>query len=386
MFINENYMNLLIINTLPIPSGQASVNRLLSLAKGLVLEKVTVTILSTAKGSDSEFHSISGVKYCNLQYHNNKIIALCFSLCSLIKYIYKKREEIDVIWLVSNSLLIIYPLWLICKLCKIPYIQEKSEFPFVLMKKGLFARLWAYFYVHTTYKLFDGMIIMTQPLMNYFSSLVKKKCKLIKVPMTVDMERFENGRGNNQFGEYAAYCGYMGGNKDGVENLLEAFTYVEKEYPYFNLVLVGNASSTLEFDSLKEKATEYGLKNVIFTGKVDREVIPSILCNAKILCLARPSSLQSLGGFPTKLGEYLSTANPVIVTAVGEIPNYLDLTNSYLVEPDNNKLFGETIIKVLDEYTLAKQVALKGKLVAKQNFDCKLQARRLVNYFNSIIN
>ena len=42
-----------------------------------------------------------------------------------------------------------------------------------------------------------------------------------------------------------------------------------------------------------------------------------------MLVLARPDNIQAKGGFPTKLGEYLATGNPVVVTKVGEIPNYL---------------------------------------------------------------
>ena len=378
-------MNILMVNTLPIPSGQASVNRLLSLAKGMVEQNVNVTILSTGKGIDNKFHNMDGVKYCNLQRNGNKIVSLLKSLFILVLYIRKNKSTIDAIWLVSNSLFIIYPLWFVCKAFKIPYIQEKSEFPFVLMRKGIIANAWAFIYTYTTYKLFDGMIVMTQPLMDYFRPLVRARCKLVKIPMTVDISRFDSVPSNNQYGDYAAYCGYMGGNKDGVENLLEAFTFVEKKYPKFKLILAGSASSNEEFEKLKNKAKDLGLKNVIFAGRVNRNEIPTLLCNAKVLCLARPYSLQSSGGFPTKLGEYLCTGNPVVVTAVGDIPNYLNRSNSFIVEPDDNKAFGKEIIKILDNYEYAKSVAAKGKITAKENFDGRIQALRLVEFFNKTI-
>ena len=59
--------------------------------------------------------------------------------------------------------------------------------------------------------------------------------------------------------------------------------------------------------------------------------MPKYLCNAKLLALARPDSIQAQGGFPTKLGEYLATGRPVVVTKVGEIPDYLeDGVNAFL--------------------------------------------------------
>lgn len=373
-------MNILIVNTLPVPSGQASVNRILSLSKGLVELNDNVTILSTGKGVDNLFHSINGIKYCNLQ-RTNGFIGLLNSLREVISYVKKNHDVIDVLWLVTNSVLLIYPIWLLCRVYKIKYIQEKSEFPFVLMQKGVFNKIWSWFYVHTIYKLCDGMIIMTQPLIDYFSNLVRKDCQIIKIPMTVDMSRFDDTETRNEFGDYAAYCGDMSGNKDGVENLIESFSYVEKKHPDFKLVLIGGAKSELEFEHIKSKVGDLKLKNVIFTGRVSREDVPRILKNAKVLCLARPSSLQSFGGFPTKLGEYLSTSNPVVVTAVGEIPNYLNDTNSFLVEPDNNELFGEAINQVLADYAHAQKIGKEGYMIASNNFNYKSQSCRLHDFF-----
>ena len=64
--------------------------------------------------------------------------------------------------------------------------------------------------------------------------------------------------------------------------------------------------------------------SIVFTGIVSAADIPQILKNAAVLALDRPDSLQAQCGFPTKLGEYLLTENPVIVTKVGDIPLFLE--------------------------------------------------------------
>ena len=376
-------MRIIIVNTLPVPSGQASVNRILSLGKGLVETGDEMTILSTAKGYDTLCHELNGIKYRNLK---GGRVGLLGSLWVLLKYVRTNRKNIDFLWLVSNSPLLILPLWFVCKISGVCYIQEKSEFPFVLMKKGAIAKVWAKVYVNTIYKLFDGMIIMTQPLLDYFKPLVKKNCQLIKVPMTVDLTRFEDVPQSDKYGEYAAYCGNMSGNKDGVENLIEAFSYVEKRFPDFKLVMVGGANTEEEFEKIKQKVADLGLKNVVFTGRVTRDEIPSILKNAKMLCLARPSSLQSQGGFPTKLGEYLATGNPVVVTAVGEIPSYLNDGNSFIVEPDNNERFGARMIEVLSDYENACLKGQKGREVALENFNYSVQAKIIHDWLDDYKN
>lgn len=370
-------MKLLLVNTLPVPSGQASVNRILSLGKGLVENGDQVTILSSAHSDDTVFHEINGIKCANVASRRNSIVGLVEALFKILKYVRYNKADIDALWVVSNSPLLIWPLWLSCRFNNVKYIMEKSEFPFVLMKSGLIAKLWGKIYVNTIYKLFDGMIIMTQPLLEFFKGLVRKDCQLIKLPMTVDMTRFDNVSSENKYGEYAAYCGNMSGNKDGVLNLIESFSYVEPKHPDFKLLMIGGTNEPTEFEKIKNRVKELGLKNVVFTGRVTRDEIPALLTNAKVLCLARPSSLQSTGGFPTKLGEYLTTGHPVVVTAVGEIPGYLNESNSFIVEPDNNEKFGNRINEILSDYDHASAIGLEGRKVALANFNYKVQADRL---------
>lgn len=370
-------MKIAIVNTLPIPSGEASVNRILSYTKGLVRLGNKVDILSSGKSTPPN-GIIDGVSY-----H-------CFGHLGYLKALYSILKSIrinnyDVVILVSNSLLLIYPLAIMCKLLKINLLQEKSEFPFVLLKKGILNKLFAQLYVNTTYKLFDGMIIMTRPLMDYFRTKVRRSCQIFEMPMTVDTERFSMEKKESKFGEYIAYCGDMAGNKDGVMNLIKAFNIASHTIPNVKLLLIGGSSSKEDFDKIIEYANSINKDRVIFYGRADRNEIPQLLINAKILALARPSSLQSNGGFPTKLGEYLSTGNPVIVTNVGDIPNYLNEKNAFTIEPDDNNAFANAIISVCSDYDYAVKIGAKGKLLAITVFSAEVQAKRLNIFLSNLI-
>lgn len=366
-----------IINTLPIPSGNASVNRFLSYSKGLVELGHQVTILSSAQNDIAEIE-LDGVKCYNLgtKYKFSLLIALLRILKNILS------SEYDFIILVSNSLLLIYPIALISKITGIKLLQEKSEFPFVLMKNGMISKIKAAIYVNTTYRLFDGLIVMTKPLMKYFQYKVSSKCKMIEIPMTVDFSRFQIKKEKTNFGEYIAYCGNMSGNKDGIYNLIDSFYYIEKARYSIKLLMIGGTNKEEEFDAIKKYVKELDLKNVIFYGKASREEIPSLLVNAKILALARPSGLQSSGGFPTKLGEYLSTGNPIVVTSVGDIPLYLNTVNSYILRADDNEAFAGQIKSILDNYEEAMKKSVLGKKLAKTIFNSVVQAKRLSDYLN----
>lgn len=384
----EKNLNLVVITTMEFPSGTASVNRIITYSKGLVELGVNITVYSTNKG-DLSLNTLDGINYKAMQgITDSKILFLynkVFGGVRLLYNIWSNKNKLDTIILVSNSLILIYPLFILCKILKINLIQEKSEYPFVLRNNSLFGRLYAMFYVSTTYRLFDGLIIMTNPLYDYFKNKVKPNCKLILVPMTVDVTRFKNINERNELGDYIAYCGDLGGNKDGVKNLIEAFSLIEDRFPKLKLLLIGGTKITEELDQLRKYATKLKTKKVEFLGYVSRDEIPSLLTNAKLLALARPSSLHSTGGFPTKLGEYLSTSKPVLVTKVGDIPLYLkDKENAFLVEPDNNNAFANKIIEILDNYDFSLKVAKEGRDLTETIFNYKVQAKRLYDYLHSL--
>ena len=368
-------MKVAIVNTLPVPSGNASVNRFLGYGKELVKNGVEVDVLSSASFEDS---ILDGVQIHSCGKRKGMVGALMEILSKV------RKGKYDAVILISNSLLLIYPLWMVCKTHGIKLLQEKSEFPFVLMKKGALRKLFAKFYVNTTYRLYDGLIVMTYPLMEYFKDKVRKGCQLFEMPMTVDTERFSIEKQDTEYGDYIAYCGNMAGNKDGVLNLIEAFNIASPKIPDVKLLLIGGSSNQEDWDRIVGFVKETGNDNIILYGKASREEMPALLKNAKALALARPSSLQSTGGFPTKLGEYLATGNPVVVTAVGDIPQYLNESNAFVVAPDNNKAFADALVKVFSDYDMAKWVGQKGKELSQTVFSAKVQSQRLHDYLKTI--
>lgn len=368
-------MRIAIINTLPVPSGNASVNRFLGYGKELVRMGVEVDVLTSARCESCEIEGVNIISCGNGT-----------SLFGALRKITKRVRKggYDAAILISNSLLLIYPLWLACKRGKVKFLQEKSEFPFVLMKKGFLHGLYAKMYVNTTYRLFDGLIVMTKPLMEYFKDKVRKDCKLLEMPMTVDTERFAIERTESEYGDYIAYCGNMAGKKDGVLNLIEAFNLASSKIGDVKLLLIGGSSNQDDWNRIVDYVKQTGNQRIVMFGKATREQMPSLLKNAKALALARPSSLQSEGGFPTKLGEYLATGNPVIVTAVGDIPQYLNETNAFVVEPDNNEAFAATLEKMFANYEQAVAIGKGGQELAQTIFSSKEQSKRLFNYLESV--
>lgn len=231
---------------------------------------------------------------------------------------------------------------------------------------------------------FTGLFVISQSLKEYF---IEKGVKNIEViNMFVDRERFE---GLNTFKEekYVGYCGSITMQKDGVDVLIKSFALFNQYHPEFKLYLFGIIDNEIVKEELIREAEELGVSsNVVFTGQIDSKEIPQKLMDATILAMARPESKQAQYGFPTKLGEYLATGNPVVLTSVGEIPLFLkDGVNAFVVKPGDYHAFAEKLIWIVEHQEEAERIAAKGKELVSTEFSSTTQTEKALYFINRTI-
>ncbi len=210
-----------------------------------------------------------------------------------------------------------------------------------------------------------GILCISTPLKDLLVKCGIAANKVHIVNMLVDSSRFEGLR-KQPVEPYIAYCGAADNNKDGVNQLIEAFAIISPKYPRHSLYIMGPKRSDCDNEALAKKL---GVDNkVVFTGMVGSDKLPQMLVNATILALARPQSRQAKYGFPTKLGEYLYTGNPVVVTSVGDIPSFLkNEISAYLAIPGNINDIAAQLDKGLTDDN-AIQIGENGRKVAMLNF------------------
>lgn len=123
-----------------------------------------------------------------------------------------------------------------------------------------------------------------------------------------------------------------------------------------------------------------GLKDsVVFTGIISAADMPQMLKNATVLALDRPDSLQAQCGFPTKLGEYLLTENPVVVTKVGDIPRFLkDGESALLAEERNHQDFSSKLIWALEHPVESAEIGKAGAQVAMREFNYLNETKKII--------
>lgn len=182
-----------------------------------------------------------------------------------------------------------------------------------------------------------------------------------------------------------AYCGNLSNSKDGVADLLESYG-LSKAKNQYHLMLIGAKPSSAEMKVYEKILNRYNIdKNVIFCGQMNRDEMPQLLTNADVLLLSRPNNRQALGGFPTKLGEYLSTGNPVLITRVGDVDKYIiDGNNGYLASPGNVQEFAEKMDFIIDHYDDATVVGQRGRELALNSFNYSVQTKKIVDVLKSL--
>ena len=397
MHPKEKKINIKIITTLPYPTGMAGSNRIMTYAKGLQENNCNVSVICMKTTESTQMiynNQISGnhdgvfYKYAGgktvissnvFRRRIDDLNGLLMTCKDLITE--KKSDQTNVIIFYSFSSSRALALFLITRLKGILFLIEESEHPLVYAKEMSLPE--RYFFNKFYYRLFDGMLLMTKRLIRYFVEEKGMKIPYLHVPMTVDLNRFNIEKKKEKL-KYIAYCGVLNNKKDGVDILIEAFALLAKDFPDIDLLLIGDAASLNEHELYIKKVKQNQIvERVIFTGHKSKDAIPELLLNAAILVLARPESIQSEGGFPTKLGEYLATGNPVVVTKVGEIPDYLaDGVNAFIAEPGSIDSLYNKMKTILLDYTAAQIIGANGRKVADDNFNYKIQTKNIVGFIN----
>ena len=391
----------------PLFENSAGANRLRTLIEGLSDLGVNICLRITdgyhsqteaAKfGSDGKLREISYRYQCKLIHDKlwrrriNKFLLLPILYPSLLRIIKKdiEKEHNIIVWTECDYSF--FKLVVKLKECNPDiksFLEVNEFFDIHRFKKGrlihkLEGEKRANYFIRKGYYAYDGIALMTKTLMKQFMEFPQPGPMLLHLPMNVDFGRFKGFRNTCiDFDKpYIAFIGVMDDQKEGINILIQAFAQVADEFPMCKLYLVG--SWNYDTPAHLRLISELKLNDRVFwKGEYPRDDIPSILVNACLLVLPRPNSKQAQGGFPTKLGEYLATGNPVCATRVGEIPNYLvDGESVFFAEPDSVKSLASSIRRALSNPKTAIHVGLNGRKVAEKFFNKDKQALALNDFF-----
>lgn len=358
----------------------ASTNRMLAYIKGLSELGIHTTVIFFLTDS----HSCTiGRKYDNISieyywdkkfYTNHRILKHLFYIFFLIGFLLRVKSG-DRVYMYNMADVLHFLL----KKRGVKVYLEKTEHPTIYPLGSKVYRPSVATYLKDCRKV-NGLITVSTSLRNYFIENGVDPAKIHIINMIVDSHRFEGLRKKTVGERYIAYCGTVSNSKDGVDDLIRAFSLVHSRIPDIKLYIIGSVPSNREKSSNMELVNELGLNDfVVFTGVVPASEMPQMLKNAAVVALDRPDNLQAQNGFPGKLGEYLLSETPTVVTKVGDIPLFLtDGIDALLAVPSNHEDFASKLIWAIEHPEQGLEIGKKGALLAQKEFNYLTETRKLV--------
>ncbi len=265
----------------------------------------------------------------------------------------------------------------------IKLFYEKTEHPLVSNYGSLLRRVTLKSHLEDCRK-FDGIFVISNALRDYYISQGINSKKIQVINIIVDSKRFI-GLKQESRGRYIVYCGNANNNKDGVDWLIKSFSVIHDSFPDVKLMIIGPKPDESKNENNLVLTRQLGIESsVIFEGIVAPHLIPQYLSNAVVAALDRPMSIQAEYGFPTKLGEYLLSGKPVVVTKVGDIPQFLeDKVSAIIAEPNSVSSFANCLSWVLSHPEEATCIGERGRKVAELSFNYLEETKKLIEFMCS---
>ena len=141
------------------------------------------------------------------------------------------------------------------------------------------------------------------------------------------------------------FAGTMG-KAQGLETVLDAAELIKETHPGIQFVLAGGG---IEVESLRTAASERGLGNVRFLGRMPVSRIGAVMEAADVLLI----HLKDLPLFeitiPNKAQDYLFAGKPVLIAGRGDSARLIEKSGGGLVcQPGNPRALAETVSRLFE--------------------------------------
>lgn len=160
-----------------------------------------------------------------------------------------------------------------------------------------------------------------------------------------------------------------------IELVLEALSHIKKKGIEKKLIIIGDGE---EKGKLVKQTQKLGLAdNVIFTGKIRRDLLISYYARAQ--CLVFPSVGEPFGIVPI---EAQAAYTPVIATrSGGPIESVIDGETGFLVEPNSVDELTEKILYLDENREFVKSMGVSGRKYVEYMFSWEKTNERLLEVF-----
>lgn len=169
-----------------------------------------------------------------------------------------------------------------------------------------------------------------------------------------------------------------------IDFILRAMTFVWRDHPTCRLAITGARAGDPAARTLAERlaGTSGGDSRVLLVGYLSRQELLELYQDARALLIPLFDDVRSKARFPTKTGEYLASARPIVTTSIGEMARaFTDGQTAMVAPPGDPEGYARKICAVLADEDLARHVGAAGREYARTHFHYELHGRSLMEAF-----
>lgn len=388
-----------IVHMYPFPLGMAATNRIIAYSKGLIADNVSVKIYCLnpyyPKNKNTSINK-NGV-YENVPYHyflhpyrykNNLLhkAQIFLSIIKSISYFYKsfKNKELDILIISSEKKQLLWIYSLIAKKNNAKSIFIFDEYPSTIRYETNKNKIKKEQNKYTKIlKNITAFIAIIHKINDFYNKNLNKPYLIF--PTITDTSKFSHICDPKLRVERLCYMGSLDLQKDNVDLIIQAFAKIKDNYPLLTFEIYGKANEN-EKQILQAYIMKYNLQNKVFLmGPVEFSKVPHILTTSKILVSSQKNTMRIQGGLSTKLGEYLVSGTPVLLSDVGDIKNQVqENKHLFLAPPNDVNAYADKLSFILDNYDFALSIAKTGRNFILKNFSHIEMGKKLHVFLNKL--
>ena len=386
------------LGELGFPVGLAPIQKCRLLSRALIENGARVTVLGRMGTHDRasvpglrargefegiEYHVSSGTPY-RPKSVGARLALIAAGLINEIRHLVRLRRagrfDVGLLSVIDFPLAVFYGL--IAKTLRAPLVLLLVEHGAALDNRTSLGQKMGDRLFDKTIRFFvDGFLPISEYLVEFVKRCAPGK-PYLKIPVLADFDLFaavhrRPGPPTFLFCSSAAY-------PDVVAFVLAAFEALAVDEAELVLVVSGRPGPMGRIRAAVNRSPR-SRQIRLLSNLSETELIRRYVDASGLLIPLRPTR-QDQARFPHKIGEYTASGNPIITTAVGEIPLYFEDGQSAFIARDYDPgLFAEKMRLVMERPDEARRVGEAGRRVGIANFDYRKYGPPLLSFLNDVV-
>lgn len=379
-------MRVYIVTKVSFPNGWAASNRIKCLAKAFMCGGAECKVLIFGRNFTSRENSIAKGVYEEVPFEYiggstkrakgnllGRLQAFYLQIFLLVKLLISLKSGDYICAYINKNNYYRRFLLSVAHMKKAFFISELCELPFGTGVQNEVSKKGRNYELNKLFPRYDGVIAISDALVNLAKKYCSPRCVIEKVPILVDYEKYDlEDHSTEAEYPYIFHSGTLYEQKDGILGMIEAFGKATKRLSTpLHFISTGQKENSPHCDDIERLIEEYQVQDRIhFVGYLSNEELREALSKASLVIINKYPTQQNVYCFSTKLGEYMAAGKPLIITRVGEAMNWIkENKDAVVVEPQNTEELTNAIVDLCNNPLRRSDIGCNAKQTCQKSFD-----------------